>query len=34
VLAEDGNFYALKLLREECLDGKRQKRFQHELISA
>src|SRR6266545_1848984 len=28
---DDGNFYALKLLRAECLDGKRQKRFQHEL---
>lgn len=28
---DDGNLYALKLLREECLGGKRQKRFQHEL---
>jgi len=28
---DEGNFYALKLLREECLGGKRQKRFQHEL---
>jgi hypothetical protein len=28
---EDGNFYALKLLRKECLGGNRQKRFQHEL---
>lgn len=26
-----GNLYALKLLREECLGGNRQKRFQHEL---
>jgi eukaryotic-like serine/threonine-protein kinase len=28
---DDGNLYALKLLREECLGGKRQKRFRHEL---
>jgi serine/threonine protein kinase len=28
---EDGNVYALKLLRKECLGGNRQKRFQHEL---
>jgi serine/threonine protein kinase len=28
---DDGNLYALKLLRKECLGGKRQKRFQHEL---
>jgi serine/threonine protein kinase len=28
---DNGNLYALKQLREECLGGKRQKRFQHEL---
>jgi serine/threonine protein kinase len=28
---DDGDLYALKLLREECLGGKRQKRFRHEL---
>jgi serine/threonine protein kinase len=28
---DDGNLYALKLMRKECLGGKRQTRFQHEL---
>jgi serine/threonine protein kinase len=28
---DSDNFYALKLLRKECIGGKRQKRFQHEL---